>query len=121
MRIVTWNSQPGLARNWETIKAFDADILTIQECEPDAKAFVEGNVGWACEWQAGRYHKGVAVLARDPYRIAGVEKSGPCYLSSIVEGSSDAHLRFVGFWAMTPTGPEDSYPQQAKELIELLP
>jgi hypothetical protein len=121
MRIVTWNSEPGVALNWETITGFDADILTVQECEPNTKAFVEGNAGWTCEWQAGRYDKGVAVLARDPYGIESVERTGPCFLSTIIGGPGDSHLRFVGFWAMTPTGLDDSYPQQAKELIELLP
>ena len=45
MRLVTWNSQPGIARNWETIQGFGADVLTFQECEPDTKAFVEGHPG----------------------------------------------------------------------------
>ena len=35
MRLVTWTSQPGIARNWETIQGFGADVLTVQECEPD--------------------------------------------------------------------------------------
>jgi endonuclease/exonuclease/phosphatase family metal-dependent hydrolase len=30
-------------------------------------------------------------------------------------------LRFVGFWAMTPAGLYDTYPQQATEVIEQLP
>jgi len=121
MRLATWNSQPGIARNWETIKGFNADILTVQECEPDTKVFVEGNAGWTCEWQVGRHQNGVAVLARDTYRIEDVERSGRCYLSTIVGGPDGYRLRFVGFWAMTPTSPEDDYPQQAKELIEWLP
>lgn len=121
MRLVTWNSQPGAARNWETINGFDADILTVQECEPDTKAFVEGKDGWSCEWQVGRYQKGVAVLACDPYKIEGVEQSNRCFLSTIISGPDDSHIRFVGFWAMTPTGPEDGYPQQARGLIERLP
>jgi endonuclease/exonuclease/phosphatase family metal-dependent hydrolase len=121
MKLVSWNSQPGIARNWETIRGFNADVLTVQECEPDSKAFVESHAGWTCEWQVGLHHNGVAVLARDPYRIESVEQSGLCHLSTMIEGPGDAHLRFVGFWAMTPTGPEDGYPQQAKELIERLP
>lgn len=121
MRIVTWNSQPGVARNWETITGFDADILTVQECEPNTKAFVEGKTGWTCEWQVGRHHNGVAILAHEPYRIEEVERSGRCYLSTIVNGPGGFRLRFVGFWGMTKTGPEDDYPQQARELIEGLP
>lgn len=121
MRLATWNSQPGIARNWETIEGFNADILTVQECEPDAKAFVESYAGWTCEWQVGRHRNGVAVLARDPYRIEDIEQSGRCYLSTIVAGPDSYRLRFVGFWAMTPISPEDDYPQQAKELIEGLP
>ncbi len=121
MRLVTWNSQPGIARNWETIQGFGADVLTVQECEPDTKAFVEGHTGWTCEWQVSRHHNGVAVLARDPYGIEDVERSGPCYLSTIVGGPGGYRFRFVGFWAMTPTSPEDGYPQQARELVDGLP
>jgi endonuclease/exonuclease/phosphatase family metal-dependent hydrolase len=121
MRIATWNSQPGVTRNWDAISSFDADILTVQECEPATKAFVESKTGWTCEWQVGRYEKGVAVLARDPYSIEGIESSAPCFLSTFIKGPADTHLRFVGFWAMTPTGPDDGSPQQANELIELRP
>lgn len=63
----------------------------------------------------------MAVLARDPYRIEDVERSGPCYLSKIVGGPGGYRFRFVGFWAMTPTSPEDGYPQQARELVDGLP
>ena len=92
MRLVTWNSPSGVARNWETIKRFDADLLTVQEAEPDTKAFVEGHPGWSCEWQVGRHRNGVAILARDPYRIEDVERSGRCYVSTIV--GAHAGIRF---------------------------
>jgi endonuclease/exonuclease/phosphatase family metal-dependent hydrolase len=120
MRLVTWNSPSGVSRNWATIKGFDADILTVQEAEPGTKAFVEGHPGWSCEWQVGRHLNGVAVLAREPYRIEDVERSGRCYLSTIVGGPRGYQFRFVGFWGMTKTGTDDGYPQQAKQLIENL-
>ncbi len=46
MRLVTWNSQPGIARNWETIQGFGADVLTVQECEPDTKETALGRLLW---------------------------------------------------------------------------
>lgn len=121
MRLATWNSQPGVARNWDTIKGFDVDVLTVQECEPETQDFVEGNDGWMCEWQVGRYGKGVAVLARRPYKIEEIEQSGRCHLSTIINGPDDLRFRFVGFWAMTPKDPDDSYPSQAGNLILSIP
>jgi exodeoxyribonuclease III len=121
MRLATWNSERGVARNWDTIKGLDADVLTVQEAEPNTKGFVEGNDGWTCEWQVGRYRKGVAVLARNPYKIEGVEQPGRTFLSTIINGPDDLRFRFVGFWAMTPNAPDDSYPSQAGNLILSIP
>jgi len=96
--------------------------MTIQECGADTCAQATSQRGWTCEWQAGRYRKGLAVLARDPYRIALRERSQPCLISTIVLGPGELRVRFVGFWAMTPSrGGSDTYPQQATELIGQLP
>jgi exodeoxyribonuclease-3 len=121
MRLATWNSQPGVAANWDSIVGLDVDVLTVQECEPDTKALVEAHDGWTCEWQVGRYRKGVAVLARNPYRIEEVEWSERCHLSTLIGGPGDSRFRFVGFWAMTPTGPDETYPSQATDLIVSIP
>jgi hypothetical protein len=87
----------------------------------DAKSHELSRSGSPRAAVVGRHHDGVAVLARDPYRIEDVERSGPCYLSTIVGGPGGYRFRFVGFWAMTPTSPEDGYPQQARELVDGLP
>jgi len=121
IRVLTWNSPYGVARRWDTIDGFDADVLTVQEAEPGTKAFVEQHHGWTCAWQHGRNINGVAVLVRDPFRIDDVERAGPCYLSTIIAGPGGYQFRFVGFWAMTKTSSEDDYPQQAKDLIDSLP
>ncbi|MDP9227333.1 MAG: hypothetical protein M3P18_26490, partial [Actinomycetota bacterium] len=110
MRLATWNSQPGVAPNWETIVGLDADVITVQEAESDVKAFVEGHEGWSCEWQVGRFSKGVAVLTRDPYVIEEIERADRCFISTIISGPAGARFRFVGFWAMTPKGEDDTYP-----------
>jgi endonuclease/exonuclease/phosphatase family metal-dependent hydrolase len=121
MRLATWNSQTGVAPNWDSIVGLNADVLSVQESEPDAKAYVEAHEGWTCEWQVGRYRKGVAVLARDPYKIEQTERSEPCSLSTLIRGPGDSRFRFVGFWAMTPKGIDDSYPRQATDLIMSIP
>jgi len=121
MRIGTWNCQTGLAPNWEHVQALDSDVLTVQECGPETKEFVESHSGWTCEWQAGRYREGVAVLAREPFRIASTELSEPCVLSVVIGSPASGQFRFVGFWAMTPVNEADGYPQQATRLIKWLP
>jgi exodeoxyribonuclease III len=121
MRIATWNCQTGFAAKWPHVEALEADVITVQEGGASTKAFVEGHDGWSCEWQVGRYRRGVAVLAKHPYAILETEKSEPCVLSTLVSGPDGRRFRFVGFWAMTPRRLDDSYPQQATDLIEWLP
>src|SRR4051794_32106296 len=110
MRLATWNYQTGLVPKWDAIEGLDADVLTLQEVGPGFKAFIEEHEGWTCEWQVGRYTKGLAVLARKPFAIGRVEFSRPCALSTLIVGPDDQTFRFVGFWAMTPRGVEDGYP-----------
>jgi exonuclease III len=122
VRLGTWNCQTGFDSKWESIERLNADVLTIQECGPDTKDQVEAREGWKCEWQVGRYRKGLAVLARFPFTIKETEKSEPCVLSTSISGPGGFGFRFVGFWAMTPSrGGTDTYPQQATDLIGQLP
>jgi endonuclease/exonuclease/phosphatase family metal-dependent hydrolase len=121
MRLGTWNCQTGLSRNWDVLDELEVDVLTVQECGPDTEAQATARGLWTCRWQRGRYQKGLAVLARPPYRIEETERSEPCLLSTLIVGPGAIRFRFVGFWAMTPTSTDDAYPQQATELIDQLP
>ena len=73
--------------------------------------------GWTCEWQPGRWHRGLAVLARSPYRIESREPSEPSAFSTVIAGPD--RLRFVGF--MTEKDVGYTYTRQAKRVIEGLP
>lgn len=122
MRLGTWNCQTGLDSNWDAVEALGANVLTVQECGPDTQAQAIDRKGWSCEWQVGRYRKGLAVLARSPFHIETRERSEPCLLSTLVSGPEGLRFRFVGFWAMTPSrGGVDTYPAQARDLIRQLP
>lgn len=119
MRLATWNCQSGLDNNWGAVEALDADALVVQECGSGTPDQVKGQDGWTCAWQPGRWHKGLAVLARSPYRIESREPSEPFAVSTLISGPDQ--FRFVGFWAMTPNDAGYEYPQQAARLIEGLP
>jgi endonuclease/exonuclease/phosphatase family metal-dependent hydrolase len=119
MRVGTWNCQTGLDSNWGVVEALDADVVTVQECGAGVEAQAKSHEGWTCEWQPGRWHKGLAVLARPPYRIESREDLGPSSVSAIIFGPD--RFRFVGFWAMTPKDAGFEYPEQAMRLIERLP
>jgi hypothetical protein len=122
MRLATWNCQTGLDSNWDKLDELNADVLTVQECGPETEAQAAAREGWTCAWQAGRYYRGLAVLARSPYRIATRERSEPCVVSTLIAGPGDSEFRFVGFWAMTPiSATKDGYPMQATRLIEQIP
>ncbi|MGH9321026.1 MAG: hypothetical protein ACRD3V_14225, partial [Vicinamibacteria bacterium] len=86
MRLATWNCQTGLALNWGAVEALDPDVVTIQECEPGTPAQVENEDGWMCEYQPGRWGRGLAVLARSPYRIKTREPSEPFFVSTEISG-----------------------------------
>jgi endonuclease/exonuclease/phosphatase (EEP) superfamily protein YafD len=119
VRLATWNCQTGLDSNWGAVEALNADVLVVQECGSGTPAQVADQDGWTCEWQAGGWDKGLAVLARSPYRIESREPSEPFYLSTVISGPD--RFRFVGFWAMTPKFAGYEHPQQATRLIERLP
>jgi exonuclease III len=123
VRLGTWNCQTGLDANWGAVEALDAHVLTVQECGSNTKAQAEER-GWKCEWQPGRWHKGLAVLARPPYRIESREASEPTdpfYISTLISGPDSDPFRFVGFWAMSPKDVGIGYTRQATRLIERLP
>lgn len=118
MRLGTWNCQTGLGPAWRVIEDLEVDVISLQECGPDTLQHVEEREGWTVAWQQGRYeNRGVAVLAHAPYEIDSVEWSEPGALSTIVSGPEPDRFRFVGFWGMTRTGPDDTYPQQATDLL----
>lgn len=120
MRLATWNCNTSLRSKWGAVEALNADVLTVQECGPGTKAQVTSHDGWTCEWQKGTHYNGLAVLARSPYWIETREEpSDSFFVSTVISGPG--RFRFVGFWARTPTFPEDEYPQQATRLIEQLP
>lgn len=74
------------------------------------------SVGWTCEYQEGRWGKGLAVLARAPYTIVTREEPSRFAVSAIISGSE--RFRFVGFWAMTPKDVGYPYTRQATRVIE---
>jgi len=119
VRLGTWNCQTGLDTHWDAAEALNPDVLTVQECGPSTKALVEQHTGWACEYQEGRWDRGLAVLARRAYCIEAREQSQPVCISTVIAGPR--RFRFVGFWAMTPKHTGLTYPQQATRLIEQLP
>ncbi len=118
-------SRPGTARLVSTpiggaIEALGADVLVVQECGPRTPAQAADHDGWTCEWQAGGWDKGLAVLGLDPpNKIETREASEPFFVSTVISGPD--RFRFVGFWAMTPKFARYEYPQQATRLIEQLP
>jgi endonuclease/exonuclease/phosphatase family metal-dependent hydrolase len=119
VRIATWNCQPGLESQWDAVEGLDADVIAIQEVRPGTKGFVDGHDEWKCEYQEGKFGRGIAVLVRRPYRIRKREPSETFAVSTVIGGS--AKFRFVGFWAMTPKAVGYSYHRQATRVIEQLP
>lgn len=119
MRLATWNCQTGLDSNWDVLEALGADVVTVQECGSGTPEQAAARDGWTCEWQAGGWEKGLAVLARAPYTIESREPSEPFAVSTVVTGPT--RLRFVGFWAMTESHAGYTYPRQATRVIGGLP
>ena len=71
VRLATWNCQTGLARNWAAVEQLNADVLTVQECEPETEQVVAAHPGV------------VAMRARAPVTLAAVH---PAYAHEAVLG-----------------------------------
>jgi endonuclease/exonuclease/phosphatase family metal-dependent hydrolase len=119
VRLATWNCQTGLDSNWPALERFEADVVTVQECGSETEAQAEQRKNWTCAWQAGRWHKGLAVLARAPYAVQEREPSQPFAVSTLISGP--VLFRFVGFWAMSEKDVGLTYTRQATRVIEDLP
>jgi endonuclease/exonuclease/phosphatase (EEP) superfamily protein YafD len=119
MRVATWNCQIRLDANWGVVEDLDVDVLTIQECGDGTETQARDR-GWSCRWVPGGWEKGLAVLARPPYRIEKSESPEP-FLVSAEMACDGARFRFVGFWAMTPSYAKLSYTRQGTQLVTWLP
>jgi endonuclease/exonuclease/phosphatase family metal-dependent hydrolase len=119
MRIGTWNIQKGLDGHWPALESLSADVITVQECGDETEAQAAERPDWTCRWQAGTWHKGLAVLAHAPYMIVDREEQEPWAVSVIVEGST--RFRFIGFWAMTEKDVGYTYTRQATRMIAAMP
>jgi endonuclease/exonuclease/phosphatase family metal-dependent hydrolase len=119
MRLATWNCQTGLTSNWDALERLAPDVVTVQECGEHTAEQAKEREGWTCEWQAGAWEKGLAVLAHAPYTISHREIGEPFLISTIIDGP--VRFRFVAFWAMTPSHAKYSYTRQATRLIDALP
>ena len=100
MRLATWNCQTGLDSNWDALDALNTDVICVQECEATVEQQVAEREGWSCAWAPGRYAKGLAVLARVPFKIENQEIAEPFYVTTMI-GGGPMPFRFLGFWAMT--------------------
>jgi endonuclease/exonuclease/phosphatase family metal-dependent hydrolase len=69
MRIVTWNCCRGpLAAKAQRLAPFEADIAVLQEC---AQPVEESD---RCVWFGSNPQQGLAVIARDPYRVRALPR-----------------------------------------------
>ena len=77
MRLVTWNCCRGpLEKKASLLEALSPDIAVLQEC---AKPAVESD---ACLWFGDNPRQGIAVVAKEPYRVQRIEprKRVPKYI-----------------------------------------
>jgi exodeoxyribonuclease III len=92
MRLVTWNAGRGrFATKAPLLEAFDADISIIQEIAPPPEP-APGTLWFGANGQ------GVAIIARDPYRITAhpVKDQAPSYVVPIsVEGPTGPFVLFA--------------------------
>jgi exonuclease III len=112
MRVLTWNCSENLARKCDAIRAFDADILVVQECEQGAGACFPG---FDFHWTGDSPRKGLGVFTRDTFTsVATSYDSTFKYFLPIEMGG----IRILGVWAFNQRarrfGPEaNGFPRDA--------
>lgn len=93
MKIMTWNCNLNLAKKYEHIESFDADILIIQECEKLKENYFSGRKFF---WTGRIENKGLGVLIKTD--SASIDPSVDHNLISFLPIQSD-DLRILGVWA----------------------
>ena len=93
MKIMTWNCNLNLAKKYQHIESFDADILIIQECEKLKENYFSGRKFF---WTGRIENKGLGVLIKTD--SASIDSSVDHNLINFLPIQSD-DLRILGVWA----------------------
>ena len=93
MKIMTWNCNLNLAKKYQYIESFDADILIIQECEKLKENYFSGRKFF---WTGRIENKGLGVLIKTD--SASIDPSVDHNLINFLPIQSD-DLRILGVWA----------------------
>jgi len=93
MKIMTWNCNLNLAKKYQHIESFDADILIIQECEKLKENYFSGRKFF---WTGRIENKGLGVLIKTD--SASIDPSVDHNLINFLPIQSD-DLRILGVWA----------------------
>ena len=93
MKIMTWNCNLNLAKKYQYIESFDADILIIQECEKLKENYFSGRKFF---WTGRIENKGLGVLIKND--SASIDPSVDHNLINFLPIQSD-DLRILGVWA----------------------
>ena len=74
MKIVTWNCNGAFRRKFESLEAFGADLIVIQECEDPAQSS-DAYLSWAGNyiWRGYGKNKGIGIFARKGRSIATLD------------------------------------------------
>lgn len=98
MRIVTWNCRGAFHRKAAALLALNPDIAIVQECAAPGKWLLMC-AGWQALWHGADSPIGVAVLAREGYRLApGAPLTDQirCFLPVFCDGSIPCGV--MGVW-----------------------
>lgn len=118
LRIATWNCNGALRRKWPALERFDADVLTIQECEDPARSADAAYRAWAGDylWTGADKNKGLGVFARKGVQLASVDLDPsplelflPCLLND---------APFLAVWTKEAKSPTFKYIGQFWKFIE---
>ena len=93
MKIMTWNCNLNLAKKYQHIESFDADISIIQECEKLKENYFSGRKFF---WTGRIENKGLGVLIKND--SASIDPSVDHNLINFLPIQSD-DLRILGVWA----------------------
>lgn len=110
MKIISWNCNGALRKKFFSLRAYDADVYVIQECENPKESSCPDYKAWASNylWVGGNKNKGLGVFAKPEIALASLDLDAGT-LESFIPCTLNEHLVLWAVWTRQANSPTFRY------------